>query len=153
MNPKYDPENPKAYDQFWKSNDITDNCSASTMRSKLYGYYRSTWGSDISVTMTMYDDGDVETADSSLAAKYVYSVTVLKRITGTSFSSAAVLQDEAEATITIDMPSQESSAPLSGSFIISCPDEQGSIFSTREFTYTDWTNGLDLYLQLWIPHL
>ena len=103
VNPKYDPES-DAHAQFWKTEDIVDNCSAATMRTRLYDYYANTWGTDISVTKTDYDSAGLETSDSSLVTRSVYEVTVLKRINGPSYSSAAVLQEVAGATITLDMP-------------------------------------------------
>ena len=43
--------------------------------------------------------------------------------------------------------------PLSGSFKITCPDDAGAPFSTKEFGYTEWTQGIDFWMQLYIPHL
>ena len=124
---------------FWKTEEIEDDCSASTLRERIKGYFSSRWGSDITVVKVDYDDMDVETTDSALVVKSVYTVTLLKRINGPSFASAAILQDVVAATITIDVPFQNSSPPLSGSFIITCPDEQGNSLPTHEFDYTEWT--------------
>ena len=108
---------------FWKTEEIYDDCSASTLRNEIKGYFSSVWGSDITVTRVDYDASDIETTDPASIAKSVFTVTLLKRIIGPSFSSASVLQDVVGATITIDMPFQDSSVPLAGSFIINCPDD------------------------------
>lgn len=103
MNPKYDP-NSYAHAQFWRSEAILDNCSSSAMRNGIKDYFNNVWGSDISVEKVMYDYMDIETSDSSMAIKSIYTVTLLKRITGTSFLGAAILQDVPMATITLDLP-------------------------------------------------
>ena len=89
---------------FWKTDEISDDCSASSLRSEIKGYFSSVWGSDITVTRVDYDASDVVTTDAASVAKSVYEVTLLKRIIGPSFSSATVMQDVEGATITIDMP-------------------------------------------------
>ena len=43
--------------------------------------------------------------------------------------------------------------PLSGSFYIKCPNSDGSEFITRDFSYNNWSPGIDFYLQLEVPHL
>ena len=91
-------------DMFWKTDEIADDCSASTMRNRIKGYFSSKWGSDISVAKVDYDIMDMETSDSDAVMKSIYTVTLLKRINGPSFSSAAVLQDGPGAMISIDMP-------------------------------------------------
>ena len=37
--------------------------------------------------------------------------------------------------------------------MITCPDSQGNLYETGEFKYTESTNGLDFWMQLYIPHL
>ena len=91
-------------DMFWKTDEIADDCSASSMRNRIKDYFSDKWGSDISVTAVDYDINDVETEDSSAVMKTIYTVTLLKRINGPSFSSAAILQDAPGAMITINMP-------------------------------------------------
>jgi len=91
-------------DMFWKTDEIADDCSASSMRNRIKDYFYDIWRSDISVTSVDYDMMDVETDDSDLVMKTIYTVTLLKRINGPSFASAAVLQDGPGAMVTIDMP-------------------------------------------------
>jgi uncharacterized protein YdaL len=69
----WDPEDLRSV-QIWKCEDIADNASASTMLDSLSGYFNSIWGSTIYVTKVDYDASDVETADSSLIAKSIYTV-------------------------------------------------------------------------------
>ena len=91
-------------EMFWKSDEIADDCSASSMRNRIDDYFDDVWGSDISVSSVDYDFMDIETSDSDETAKTVYTVTLLRRINGPSFSSAAVLQDGPGAMISIEMP-------------------------------------------------
>lgn len=89
---------------FWKSEEISDNCSASTLRNEIKGYFSWLWGSDITVTAISYDASGIETTDPSLVYSTTFTVTLLKRINGPSFSAATVLQAVPGATITINMP-------------------------------------------------
>lgn len=152
MNPKYNPDS-NAHEQFWRSDAIKDNCSASAMRSGIKDYFSSVWGSDISVTKIMYDYMMQETSDSSQAFTSKYEVTLLKRIMGPSYSGAAILQEMGGSVITLDLPWQQSSEPLQGNFVVTCPDENGNEFSTWELGYDHWVQGIDFHMQLQIPHL
>ena len=48
------------------------------MRSRIVNYFYSVWGSNVSVEKIDYDADDIETSDSSLTVKTVYTVTVLR---------------------------------------------------------------------------
>ena len=48
------------------------------MRSRIIRYYWSIWGSNIDVEKISYDADDVETSDSDLVVKTIYTVTVVK---------------------------------------------------------------------------
>ena len=91
-------------DMLWKSEEITDDCSATSMENGIKGYFSSVWGSSISVEKLDYDSMDAETTDSTAVVKSIYTVTLLRRINGPSFSSATILQDAPGATISIDVP-------------------------------------------------
>jgi len=148
-NPLYNPDDSNSV-QLWKSDEIGGDFSASSLRDKIKNYYYSIWGSNIDVDKVDYDDQDAETTDSTLIAKSVYTVTVKKRISQASFTSAMVITEN--ATVTVSTQTQLSSMPLSGKFKVTCPDENGSLFSTKDFNYSDWTEGIDFHMQLWIPH-
>ena len=120
---------------FWVSEEIADDCSSSSMKNRIKDFFSSVWGSDISVTKQGYDMMGEETSDESDIFRAVFTVTILKRIDGPSFTSAAVLQDGPGAVVTVTL-SQESTAPLAGNFVITCPDEQGNDWSTKEFGFT-----------------
>lgn len=47
----------------------------------------------------------------------------------------------------------ESTAPLSGSFFIECPNADGNTFRTRDFAFNEAEWNMDLGTQLDIPHL
>lgn len=57
FNPLYDPDNEDSI-QFWMSDEIEDNCSSSTMRNRIEGYFSAIWGSAIYVDKVDYDELD-----------------------------------------------------------------------------------------------
>ena len=89
---------------FWKTEEIADDCSSSSLRNRIKGYFSDLWGSDITVTAATYDAAGAETADSAAVVSTTHTVTLLKRINGPSFSAASILQDAPGATIAINMP-------------------------------------------------
>jgi hypothetical protein len=48
-------------------------------------------GSNILVTLVMYDSADVVTTNTALSKKNVYTIKLCRRITGFSFTSATVV--------------------------------------------------------------
>lgn len=77
INPNHDPNNKRSI-QIWTSDKISDGDSAATLRRRIVRYYYSIWGSNLSVEKTSYDASDVETTDSALTVKSIYTVTVLR---------------------------------------------------------------------------
>jgi len=77
INPNYDPNDRRSI-QIWTSDKIGDGDSASRVRQRIVRYYYTIWGSNISVEKTSYDASDVETTDSALTVKSIYTVTVLR---------------------------------------------------------------------------
>jgi hypothetical protein len=109
----------------WLSGEITCNTSADGMRSALIGFYNNgaRANSNISVARTMLDASDVLTTDTAAAKKYVYTIKVIRRITGTSFSTASALPiGTISSTITVmkttDAGFIKSSPPMSGKYTI-----------------------------------
>ena len=138
FNPLYDPDNEDSI-QFWMSDEIEDNCSSSTMRNRIEGYFSAIWGSAIYVDKVDYDELDQETEDDSLVVKSIYTVKLRKLINGPSYTAASIIAEPMDATVTIGSQTVESTEPLSGSFKVTCPDPNGNILSTREFDITHWT--------------
>ena len=77
VNPKYDPSNWRSF-ATWTSDPISDTSDSWTVRRRIVGYYWNVWGSNISVEKVDYDADDIETSDSSLRVKSVYTITVLR---------------------------------------------------------------------------
>ena len=77
VNPKYNPDNRNSF-ATWTSDAISDTADSWTVRRRIIGYYWNIWGSNLSVDKVDYDADDVETTDSSLRVKSVYTVTVLR---------------------------------------------------------------------------
>ena len=77
VNPNYDPDDNSDFPT-WTSDAIDDDDSSGTMRSRIVNYFYSVWGSNVSVEKIDYDADDIETSDSSLTVKTVYTVTVLR---------------------------------------------------------------------------
>lgn len=119
FNPFYDPEDDDSK-PFWLSDEMSDDVTASTMQGHIDNYFQQYWGSNIYVVKVDYDASDVETEDSSLIVKSVYTVTLRKLINGPSFSAAAILADPQDATFTISSQTVESAPPISGKYKITC---------------------------------
>ena len=100
-----------------------------------------------------YDADDVETDDADLAVKYVYTVTLRRRINGQSFNAALITKVDTSADIKIETPHQLSTAPLSGNFRIQCPDYDGNLFTTPDIGFNHYVPGIDSIMQASIPHL
>ena len=149
INPNYDPSDRNSFLQ-WTSDTFSDDTGSGTVRSRLRGYFTSVWGSDITCSKTLYDSTDTETTDSSASVKHIFSCRVKKLISGAAFSSASVI---GTTTSTISIAKiQSSSTPLGGSFKVTCPDENGNLWSTNDENYNRWVEGLDFDVQLFIPH-
>ena len=117
----------------WESGEIACNSSADTMKWALYGFFAD-WqraGSDITVTLAMFDAKGLATTVVANATKYVYTVILMRRISGYSFTKATVspVGDTFTSVVSIVKPSDAggvaSSAPLSGEFLIQCLDDKG----------------------------
>ena len=52
--------------------------------------------------------------------------------------ASVVMAKGGTSTVGIEAPHQQSTAPMSGSFFISCPNDDGSEFKTRDFGANFW---------------
>ena len=77
VNPTYNPDDNSDFPT-WTSDAIDDDDSSGTMRSRIVNYFYSVWGSNVSVEKIDYDADDIETSDTSLTVKRIYTVTVLR---------------------------------------------------------------------------
>ena len=103
--------------------------------------------SHIAVTLVMYDAAGVVTSDSNLAKKYVYTIKLIRRITGFSFSTASALPiGTITSTVQIVKPSDEggvaSSAPLTGKFTIQCKDKNDVLHTSPVMNFDQWDEGI-----------
>jgi len=123
------------------------------MRDAIAPYFQTIWGSAISVVKVDYDSGDVVTTDKTLVVKSVYTVKLRKCIKGVSFTDANIIKGTGlTATVTVGNV-KPSSEPLGGKFKITCPDPNGKLWSTPDLNYNEWTEGMDFWTQLTVPHL
>lgn len=100
------------------------------------------YGSGITVTRTGYDSAGIETDVAEDVAEYVYLVTLLKRITGESFGMAVANPSGTTSSISISIL-ENSGAPLSGKFTITCREsENAQNFTTSEIGFGHWTQGI-----------
>lgn len=107
-----------------------------------------TW-CDINVTREMYDVNNVITTTSSSAKKYVYTIKLKKRITGLSFTTATVYPVSLGASkVSIAKPTDtslggvQSSAPLSGNYVVKCTDKNGVVNVSPAINYNQWDEGI-----------
>jgi hypothetical protein len=133
----------------WLSDEIACNASAWTMRDRLWDFFASNKRahSHIAVTLVMYDAAGVVTTTSNLAKKYVYTIKLIRRITGFSFTTASALPiGTITSTIQIVKPSDEggiaSSAPLTGKFTIQCKDTFEKTHISPIMNFDQWDEGV-----------
>ena len=75
---------------YWYSGGMACNLSASQMKSAISGYFSKYFGTDLYVTLTMYDSAGVVTTVTANSKKNVYSVQLAKRISEASFTLFSV---------------------------------------------------------------
>lgn len=109
----------------WTSLAISCNLTAGQMRDQLYPFFAASIRtySDIVVNLIKYDSAGAVTTDNTKAQKYIYTIYLLKRIKGSSFTSAKVVTyGTISSTVTVTAPYDDggvqSSAPLAGKFTI-----------------------------------
>ena len=85
----------------------------------------------------MGDVNGIPTTDATAAKTYTYSVTLLKQISGYSINSISASKTNSTATISIIPPLKgvKSSAPINGSYQISCTDPSGRQWSTPDIAF------------------
>lgn len=88
--------------------------------------------------MTMYLANGTNTTNATEATSYVYHITMKKLIDGTSVSNIGSIS-KTSATIAVELPTavMTSTAPLSGSYRITCPDPVGNDVAADPYTTTD----------------
>ena len=117
--------------------------SADTFRKRIANpYYDDRVGSSTTVTLTHYDANGLETSDPAQIKTAKYTVKVDKRLNGQSYANIEVIKNPSNtSTITIVKPTDSggslSSAPLSGNYIVNCPDPANTsvIGKTREISW------------------
>ena len=72
----------------WASGAISCNVSAGDMRQGIANFFSTYYGSDIKVSLVMYDSNNVVTTTSSLSKKNVYTIKCKRSISGYSFTSS-----------------------------------------------------------------
>ena len=135
----------------WKSDAIDANASSNDMFWKIRGFFTdgNRAGSEIDVVRTMQDKDGKDTTDSGAATKYTYTVRLWKRIDGYSFTAynTATFGNIA-STIKINPPNsskgKKSSTPLSGNFVLSCPDDKGVMHKLSEKDINEWEQGVQV---------
>lgn len=118
-----------------------------------YFWRRSGKWTGISTTRVGYDSNDVETDDSSLVVKYVYTTKATRRFTGQSFNQIIATVSDSSATVDANPPHVLSSAPLQGKYQITCTDFNGNEFTTGDIGYGTWMEGIDYTIHNYMPFL
>lgn len=122
----------------WKSAAIKCNEPGNTFGGIIQSFFQGSTrlAGNIQTDFVMYDVNNVKTTNTALAKKYVYTITSLKRSAQATFVSHQIIPvGTVTAIITVMPPSGASgvpsSMPLTGSYIIKCPDPNGRNFQTR----------------------
>jgi hypothetical protein len=91
---------------YWQSGAIAANANAGTFKNAISGYYSKFFGSDIDVTLSMYDATSTLTTDSTLATSFTYTIVLRKMINGLSINAATVTKVDSKSTFTLVPPSK-----------------------------------------------
>lgn len=123
---------------------IAANCDAGTFRNKVKAFYDDTYGSDIEVTLVMYDINGAETTVAADSVKNVYEITLLKMIPDVSTSQITVVKVDTTSSIAVTLPAdhQLSGTPISGKFQVNCLNAAGELSTTREIALTSSDNSV-----------
>jgi hypothetical protein len=107
---------------YWTSSAIDVAATAAQMKSAVKGYYSGVYSSDINVNLTMYAANGTNVSDAAEAETYVYHI-VMRKLISTVSASNIILSKQTQASVTFELPStvEQSSAPLTGKFRITCP--------------------------------
>lgn len=111
------------------------------------------------MTLLQYDADDKETTVEAEEVKRVYTVQLLKRITGVSSSKHTVVKDAdggTMATVTATTPEaggKKSDAPITGNFAVECTDKNGKKWKTSEFGYNTSAIWIEWHMVIKIPFL
>ena len=151
VNPKYDASN-KHSKRTYTSRSVKDNDSANNIRWALRDFYAHVWGTDVTVKKLSVND-KFETVDKD-ATQTVYTVKIVRAISGDGFTSATVIKAKGTtSTITIGDRITKSSPPLEGNFVIACKNSDDTEFVSRDMGIWQDTNLMSLQLSWDIPHL
>jgi hypothetical protein len=86
----------------------------------------------------MYDAAGVVTLDALLATTYTHTVKMLKVIEGFSTNAISVKKVSTESTFAIIAPKTggiQSSAPINGTYAITCSDSLGVSHTSSDINY------------------
>ena len=122
LNPKND-ENGVWQVKWWQSEPMADNVSAETMKTNIEWFFKRDWDSTIDVAKVDYDANAQVTVDPALTTRSIYTVSIRRRNSKPAFTVAAVLPNGLTSIVEISQITQQSSAPLSGNFIVACTDD------------------------------
>ena len=141
--------------EIWSSKEFAANPSAATFRSQISGYYRTYWGTDITVTLEMYDANSVVTDNASSASSYVYTVKLLKTIDGISTKAVTGVAVTSEASFAAVPPMQSvtSTPPIKGQFSVTCTDASGIDHTSTPMDFDNNAVHIEYYISQSVPFL
>lgn len=85
------------------SNSINSNSTAAEMRSAVYNYYASLFGSDVTVNRTMYLANGTNTTNATAATKHIFHIKLRRLISGVSAGNA-LISKSTTSTVTFTIP-------------------------------------------------
>ena len=122
LNPKND-ENGVWQVKWWQSEPMADNVSAETMKTNIEAFFKHDWDSTIDVAKVDYDADAQVTVDPALTTRSIYTVSIRRRNSKQAFTIAAVLPNGLTSIVETSQITVQSSAPLSGNFVVVCTDD------------------------------
>jgi len=103
----------------------------------------------------MFDANNVLTTSTAAAKSYKYKVDMPKLISGVTANAVVAIKVTSKYTITTLAPtlSVQSSAPINGSYAITCKDAQGISWSTLDIPYKSGHTWVQQHITNKIPFL
>jgi len=110
--------------KYWQSVELPANAEAWQIRDALNQYTTSVWGAYVNVKRYYLDANGTETNAPGDKITLKYNITLNKLIKDFSTTAISITKATTKSSFTIVTPQKgiKSSAPIEGSYIISCDD-------------------------------
>lgn len=88
------------------SSQYAANADVGTVREAVKSFYSESYGSDITVELTMYDADNITTTNQTNSVRNVYDIKMQKLVESESTSKIYVAKTTTKSTISVQYPSE-----------------------------------------------